>query len=180
MTSSHNRVVGCRITGCQRAGIKLLAADHITIRDCVIWGNNEHGIIIDKASTVAGQANKPSQHNTVTGCHIYENGTYGIYIRSSHYNKLQGLTIRNNGWDSTSSDGVRVTTGDSQAANGNVILGCVITDDQLSKTQAFGIRLLPSSGAVDRTVIGDNQLRGNKSGALLNGGSNTVASNNAQ
>jgi parallel beta-helix repeat protein len=178
--ASNNRVVGCYVTGCQYSGIKLLAADHNVISDCFVWGNTDHGILIDKASSVADQANKPSDYNTVTDSMVFENGEHGVFLRSSNYNKLSNLTIQNNADQVSSRDGIRITTSDSTPSVGNIITGCVATDDQGTKTQTYGVRLLVGSGAIDYTVIGDNYLRGNLTGTLSDGGTNTQTSNNAQ
>jgi parallel beta-helix repeat protein len=171
---------GCYITGCPRSGIKFLAVDHTVIKDCRIGGNAEQRIIIDKTSAVAGQANKSSEYNTVTDCQIYENGAYGIHLRFSNFNKSNNITLRSSSRLTSSVDGLLITTGDAKSATGNVVTGCVCTDDQPGKTQSYGIRITQNSRSVVDAVVGDNQLRENKTGSLSYGGASTKISNNAQ
>jgi parallel beta-helix repeat protein len=176
-----NRIVGCRITGCGSHGIKILRAHHTVVDGCVVWGNGGKGIIIEKSQNDADQPNAPSEYNVVTNCQVFENDEHGIYIRSSHYNQITDNTVQNNGQASGSWDGIRVIADDGIDAIGNIIRGNVSTDDQPSDTQQYGVKLtVATTGAVDYTVISDNYLQGNASGAISDGGTNTLPSNNAQ
>ena len=70
---------------------------------------------------------------------------------------------RNNGTSGAGYSGIQISDDGVQPSHYNMIITSHLLDDQASKTQEFGIKVV---GAADYIVIVGNNLQGNKYGPL--------------
>jgi hypothetical protein len=69
-------------------------------------------------------------------------------------------------------DGIRINSQDSITCNDNRVESNVATDNQATKTQAYGLNI--NSALCNRTFVGTNNFAGNKTGAIRDQGTNTI------
>jgi parallel beta-helix repeat protein len=167
-----NSVIDCVIDGIPDDGIELLASNNNTISGCIITDVGGHGIQVNKASATAPQPNKQSNDNLITGNTINDSGRDGININSSDRNTITNNVVLNSADNVSNRDGVRIDSFNDVSCNDNEIEGNTITDDQPVKTQRYGINI--TSANCNATVIGVNDLAGNKVGEINDGGTNTI------
>lgn len=180
-----NVVRDCIITGTQGTsaghGIELIACEDTLLAGNYIFDTGGDGIKIGKASSGAGRPNAKCIDTIVTDNRINQAGANGIRILSCDRTNISGSNIITNSSDDTASkDGIRIETTNSITADKNIIVGAICIDDQGTKTQRYGINIGPASAseANDNLVVG-NQLRDNLTGGFNDGGTSTVAGNNA-
>jgi len=170
-TADNNTIKDCVITGVPSDGIELLAASSNHVEGCVITNTGGHGIQVTKASSSAGQPHKPSTDNVVVGNTVDNAGQDGVNVTSGHRNQITANMITNSSDDTSSRDGIRVSAADSKPCDDNVISNDTATDNQAVKTQRYGLAI--TSSLCHRTVVVDNNFAGNKTGAILDQGTDT-------
>lgn len=171
--AEHNTVRECVITGVPGKGIELLASSNNLIDGCTITDVGDHGIQVNKSSTSAAQPNKQSSDNTITGNTIIRAGENGIFVNSGDRNVITGNTILNSSQLVSSRDGIRIDSADSVSCNDNGVDGNLATDDQATKTQAWGLNI--ASPLCNRTVVGaTNIFAGNLVGEINDQGTDTI------
>jgi hypothetical protein len=183
--STKNVVRDCVTTGCASDGIELLAADDNEVVNCRSYGNTGHGLQITKASSGADSANRKSTGNRVIGGAYTDNGADGINVASSDRNTVIGALCRDNARVTASKDGIRVETANSQTADYNVFANCICTDGKGAGAgglrQRYGINISPASATdANKNVVTGCQLLGNLTGALNDGGTDTVDASNVK
>jgi parallel beta-helix repeat protein len=174
-TADYNTVRDCVITGVPGQGIELLASSHNLVEGCVITNAGRHGIEVGKASTIADQANKQSNDNTIRNNTVDRSGENGIYVNSGSRNTIVGNRVTNSAQAVASRDGIRISASDGIVCDDNVVDGNTATDTQSTKTQAWGLRI--ASAECHRTVVGGtNVFSGNAAGPVLDQGTGTIFS----
>lgn len=168
----RNTVRNCIVVGIPSDGIELLASTENTIQGCSILDVGGHGIQITKSSSSASQPNKPSVDNLVSGNYIENSGYDGINIISSDRNRVIGNTILNSSDGTGGRDGIRIESNSGVACNDNLIDQNVATDNQATKTQTYGLNI--RSSECHRTVVGSNDISGNRVGEINDQGTDTV------
>lgn len=172
-TADGNQVHDCVITGVIRGdGIELLASRNNLIEGCTITNVGGHGIQVNKSSLSADQPNKKSNDNVVTGNVITDAGQDGVDVISGDRNQLLGNTILNSSNITSGRDGIRITSGDSQTCDDNVVDGNIAGDNQAVKTQRYGLNI--ASSLCKRTVVTANDFSGNLIGPIRDVGTGTV------
>jgi len=171
-TANNNTISGCEINGIPGDGIELLASSNNAISDCTITNVGGHGIQINKSSTSAVQPNKQSNNNTISNVTIDQAGQDGININSGDGNVITAATITNSADDTASKDGIRIFSSNAIACNANEIHGSLVTDNQTTKTQRYGLNI--SSSICSNNIIGlGNDFSGNKTADINDIGTNT-------
>jgi parallel beta-helix repeat protein len=152
--ANRNVVRDCVVLGVPRHGIELLASNNNRIEGCTISSVVEDGILINMATSNAGQPNKHSNDNVLVGNTIEAAGEEGIEIFSSDRNTVEGNTIKNPG-----RDGVRLTapnqvTGlEPYSCDDNRVRNTTVTDNQRTRVQ-YGLNI--QKPLCKRTVVGPN------------------------
>jgi len=171
--SLGNTVRNCVITGVPGDGIELLASSENTITGCTITNVAFHGIQINKASPIADQPNKKSSDNVITGNVIDQAGQDGINVASGDRNQITNNMITNSSDDTSGRDGIRITSSNSITCNDNVVSGNTATDNQIPKTQKYGLNI--ASSLCNRTVVGSgNNFNGNLVANIHDLGTGTI------
>lgn len=170
-TANGNTVADCFIDGIPGDGIELLGSSNNVISGCTITDVGGHGIQINKSSSRASQPNKKSNNNLVSGNTVDDSGRDGININSSDDNRIIDNLVINNSDDVTNRDGIRLDSNSGVTCDDNEISGNTATDNQPIKTQRYGINI--SSANCNRTVVGANDLAGNKTGQTNDNGTDT-------
>ncbi len=170
-SSGNNTITDCVITGIPGDGIELLAAHDNTISGCLITDVGGHGIQLNKSSTTAPQPNKKSNGNLITGNTIDNSGQDGININSSDGNRITNNIVTNSSDDVPNKDGIRLSSNNGITCDDNEIEDNTSTDNQVVKTQRYGINI--SSSLCNRTVLGANSLAGNLTGEINDLGTDT-------
>jgi parallel beta-helix repeat protein len=172
-TSQGNTVRNCDISGTNNDGIQFLASSNNRVEGCFIHDTVRDGIEATKSENdPAVQPNKKSSDNVITGNTIVNAGENGIRIHSSDRNLITGNHITNSSDDIPNLDGIRITSGpDSITCDDNRVEGNTATDNQGTKTQAYGLNI--NSSLCNRTFVGTNNFAGNKTGAIRDVGTNT-------
>jgi len=154
-------------------GIELLASSQNTITGCTITNVAFHGIQINKASPIADQPNKKSSDNVITGNVIDQAGQDGINVASGDRNQITNNMITNSSDDTSGRDGIRITSSNSITCNDNVVSGNTATDNQIPKTQKYGLNI--ASSLCNRTVVGSgNNFNGNLVANIHDLGTGTI------
>ena len=166
-----NTVLDCVIDGIPGDGIELLASSNNTISGCTITDVGGHGIQINKASPTASQANKKSNDNVISGNTIDDSGLDGIDINSSDRNQLLNNQVLNSSDNVSNRDGIRIFSSAGVSCDDNEVHDNTVTDNQVVKTQRYGVNI--SSSECNGTIVGENDLTGNKTGELNDLGTNT-------
>lgn len=189
-------IVGARASGCQGAGIAIQSSvtnpqvqfsRNGIVSHCLCTGNND-GIIVDDYSryvtTIANQCNdnlndgidiNDARYCKSMGDTCVRNGQQGILLWGAQNCHVHRATCLNNHQSGAnpSASGIyvqtNVTTGGVPA--NNKITHSVCGDDQPTKTQVFGIRLVNGTGH----VLEDNDVSGN-----ITAGINDATGNAAQ
>jgi len=177
-------------------GIVVHSSTTYHTRDCAVTGNTVRNV------PGAGiQASGYSQATVISGNSVQAAGTHGIYVTSAN---TTGVTVTGNTVSECTSSGImlldttdfvvegNICRNNGQGANSNTYHGITLWqstdsvnkgrvagnrcyDDQVSKTQQYGIRTLNTIGA--SVSIGPNILDGNgTSGMLFSFGGATAAS----
>lgn len=170
-SANGNVVTDCVIDGIPGDGIELLSSSNNTISGCTITDVGGHGIQVNKASGTAPQPNKKSNDNTITGNTIDDSGLDGVNINSSDRNRLINNTIVNNSDNVSNRDGIRIFSSGGITCDDNEAHGNTVTDNQAVKTQRYGVNI--SSANCNSTIVGVNDLTGNKTGELNDLGTDT-------
>jgi parallel beta-helix repeat protein len=170
-TSQGNTVRDCIISGTNNDGIQLLASSSNRVEGCFIHDTVEDGIETRKSQSNAPQPHKKSNDNVIIGNTIDNAGQNGIRIHSSDRNLISGNYITNSSDDTVSQDGIRIISGDSITCDDNRVEGNTATDNQATKTQAYGLNI--ASSLCNRTFVGTNNFTGNKTGTIRDVGTNT-------
>jgi parallel beta-helix repeat protein len=171
-SADGNEVHDCVVTGTVGDGIELLASSSNMIEGCVITNVGGHGIQVNKSSLSASQPNKKSSDNVITGNVVTNAGQDGINVISGDRNQLVANTIMNSSDDSPSRDGIRITSGDSQTCDDNVVEGNRAGDDQAVMTQRYGLHI--SSSLCNRTVVNGNDFTSNLTAPIRDVGTGTI------
>ncbi|MFL5841191.1 MAG: right-handed parallel beta-helix repeat-containing protein, partial [Thermoleophilaceae bacterium] len=170
-TADGNTIRDCVIAGVPSHGIEFLASRSNTVEGCTITNVAGNGIQITKASTTAGQANKKSSDNRLSGNSIDNSGKDGINVTSSDRNEITGNTVLNSSDDTASRDGIRITSSDSVSCDDNVVSGNTSGDNQAVHTQKYGLNI--ASSLCHTTVVGVNAFFGNLTGPIRDLGTGT-------
>jgi parallel beta-helix repeat protein len=171
-TSVGNIVRNCEISGTNNDGIQFLASSNNRVEGCFIHDTVEDGIEVRKSQNdPLIQANKKSNDNVIIGNTIDNAGQNGIRIHSSDRNLISGNYITNSSDNFANFDGIRIASGDSITCDDNRVEGNTATDNQATKTQAYGLNI--DSSLCNRTFVGTNNFAGNKTGAIRDVGTNT-------
>jgi len=184
--SNNNTVMGNTIESNSGIGIYLYSgSNNNTVMGNTIKSNSSDGIFCNGANnnTITGNTSESnggsgiqlysSSNNSVTGNTIKSNGSYGIMIASSNNNVVVGNVVMNNSKSVAGAyDGIYISTSDY-----NVITSNRCTDDQLVKTQGYGINIF--NGTCDFNLVDGNVLVGNLIGSRndASGGDTTWGTN---
>jgi parallel beta-helix repeat protein len=171
--SQGNTVRNCDISGTNNDGIQFLASSNNRVESCFIHDTVKDGIEATKSQSLPDsfQANKKSNDNIIIGNTIDNAGENGIRIHSSDRNLITGNHITNSSDDGSNFDGIHITSTDSITCDDNRVEGNTATDNQATKTQAYGLNI--NSSLCNRTFVGTNNFTGNKTGAIRDLGTNT-------
>ncbi|HEX6759723.1 MAG TPA: DNRLRE domain-containing protein, partial [Propionibacteriaceae bacterium] len=154
-TAEGNTVRNCRITGIPGAGVEFLASSRNTVTGCNIRKVGAVGVYAHQSSGTAAQPYKKSSDNIISGNTIEDAGRDGVYISNGDRNQVINNTITNSS-DSDlvkNRDGIRISSVVSGlTCDDNSVSGNTATDNQTTKTQAYGLNI--ASGLCNRTVVG--------------------------
>lgn len=106
------------------------------------------------------------------GNHVENAGRHGIQLNSGERNVISGNTVLNSADDVPGTDGIRLDTSSGIACNDNVVEFNTATDDQVVKTQCYGLNI--ASPDCQRTVVRDNDFIGNLVGAVNDTATDTI------
>ena len=154
------------------SGIEIQASNN-SLSGVISANNAQGGIYLTYASgnyiqgtahqnTLSGVALNNSRGNTLQVWAI-ANGTHGIDLYNSSLNLVVNSVSRNNGFSGVGFNGIQISDDGLQPSHYNMIITSYLLDDQASKTQEFGIKVV---GAADYLVIVSNNFQGNKYGPL--------------
>jgi parallel beta-helix repeat protein len=174
LAARNNVIRDCVVGAVPADGIQLLAAANNRVERCTITGAGRHGISIIKASAQAGQANKQSVENVVSGNLIQSAGDDGISLISGNQNQLLANIVQNSSTLTQSSDGIKLSAADSTPCNDNIVTGNEASDTRTAKLQRYGLNI--SSALCARTIVGANVFSGNRVGPIQNFGTDTIFS----
>ena len=174
VSAESNTVRNCQISGIPGAGVEFLASSRNTVTGCDITKVGGPGIYAHQSSATAPQPNKKSSANNITGNTIKDAGRDGVYISNGDRNQIVNNTITNSSDVVSSRDGIRISSVVSGlACDDNIVSDNTATDNQTSKTQAYGLNI--ASALCSRTVVGPgNNFAGNRVGAIRDIGTGTV------
>jgi parallel beta-helix repeat protein len=170
-SAERNTIRNCVITRIPSDGIELLAASRNRVETCTIRDVGGHGIQLTKSSSTAGQPNKPSNDNVVTGNTVDNSGQDGINLNASSRSQVLGNTVRNSSDDVSNKDGIRIGTAESVACDDNLVSSNTSSDNQQVHTQRYGLYI--SSSLCNRTVVSGNMFSGNVVASIRDVGTNT-------
>jgi uncharacterized repeat protein (TIGR01451 family) len=170
-TADGNTVRDCVIAGVPSHGIQFLASRSNRVEGCTITDVAGYGIQVTKSSTSADQPNKKSNENVLAGNLIDNAGQDGIAVGSSDGNDVLLNTVLNSSDDVSGRSGIRVYSSDSVECNDNLVSSNTATDNQATKTQAYGLRIASSS--CHRTVVSGNDFSGNLTAPIRDDGTDT-------
>ncbi len=171
-TADRNVVRDCIITGANRDGIQLLASNDNLIENCHIFDVGGDGIRVHKAESTAAQPNKPSNDNIIRNNLVENAGTQGIRVHAGNRNVISNNTVLNSSNAAVNQDGIRIESSNALSCDDNVVQLNTATDDQVIKTQAYGLRIYNSE--CNRTVVSDNDFSGNLLGEIRDDGTDTI------
>jgi parallel beta-helix repeat protein len=171
-SAERNVVRDSIITGIYTDGIELLASSDNQILNNQIYNVGGHGIQLTKSSTSAPQANKQSSGNTISGNIVDNSGMDGIDLNSGNSNTISGNLVTNSSDKVSSRDGIRILSSDGISCSLNLVSGNTATDNQVTKTQSYGLNIT-SSNCVGNVVTG-NTFAGNKNGEIRDLGTGTL------
>ncbi len=136
-------------------------------------GSHElYGISI-RNRALKGRETEKSQDIDITDVFVDSNALSGLMIQSSErINVIRG-TFKNNG-QKESGDGITITDDHDNLSKNNSIEHTICYDDQINKTQNYGIQEI--SG--DNNTIIDNDVRNNIMKKIKIVGPNTIEKNN--
>jgi parallel beta-helix repeat protein len=170
-TADNNVIRNCIVDGVPGDGIELLAASKNQIQSCTVTNVGGIGIQAVKASPTAAQPNKKAVENVISGNRVDQAGLDGINVSSGDRNQVRDNTVLNSSDDLSGRDGIRITSLDGITCDDNVVSGNTATDNQATKTQRYGLRIV--STACHRTLVSGNAFAGNLTGEILDGGTDT-------
>jgi parallel beta-helix repeat protein len=170
-TSQGNTVLDCDISGTNNDGIQFLASSNNRVEGCFIHDTVKDGIEATKSQSNAPQPHKKSNDNVIIGNIIDNAGQNGVRIHSSDRNQITGNQITNSSDDTANQDGIRIICDESITGDDNRVEGNTATDNQATKTQAYGLNI--ANSICNRTFVGTNNFTGNKTGAISDVGTNT-------
>jgi parallel beta-helix repeat protein len=170
-SSQGNTVLDCNISGTNNDGIQFLASNNNRVEGCFIHDTVKDGIEATKSQSNAPQPHKKSNDNVIIGNIIDNAGQNGIRIHSSDRNQITGNQITNSSDDTANQDGIRIICDESITGDDNRVEGNTATDNQATKTQAYGLNI--ANSICNRTFVGTNHFAGNKTGTIRDVGTNT-------
>jgi parallel beta-helix repeat protein len=170
-TSQGNTVLDCEIYGTNNDGIQFLASTNNRVEGCYIHDTVKDGIEATKSQSNAPQPHKKSNDNVIVGNIIDNAGQNGVRIHSSDRNQITGNQITNSADDTANQDGIRIICDESITGDDNRVEGNSATDNQATKTQAYGLNI--NNSICNRTFVGTNNFAGNKTGTIRDLGTNT-------
>jgi parallel beta-helix repeat protein len=170
-TAERNTIRSCEVTGVPSDGIELLAASNNRIEGCTVTDVAGHGIQLTQSATTAGQPNKPSNDNVVTGNWVDNSGRDGINVNAGNRNQLLANSVFNSSDDVSNRDGIRIETVDPRPCDDNVVSNNTSSDNQAVPTQRYGLNI--SSGLCHQTVVSGNAFSGNRLLPIKDLGTNT-------
>lgn len=160
-------VSGFVVTGHGQAGVEVQAVSGETLRSIRIASGVIRGCCTNPAyslgnggleagSGAAGFYGGSIRGLVVSDVDVYGtlNGKAGIFTYESRYMRIHGGTLKNN-----TGPGLSLTTPIS-----SVVSGVLATDDQVAKTQTYGLSL---AGSAADCLIHGNNFRGNLTGATI-------------
>lgn len=174
-TSTGNIVRDCDISGTNNDGVQFLASTDNRVEGCYIHDVVGDGIEATKSQSNAGQPNKKANDNTIINNVIDDAGENGIRINSSDRNIIIGNQVTNSSDDRSGSDGIRLLSMDSINCDDNRVESNTATDNQATKSQAYGLNIY--SSLCRRTFVAGNVFTGNKTGEIRDLGTGTIYSN---
>jgi hypothetical protein len=165
--AEYNVVRDCVVIGLPwdwSDGIEFLASSFNLVEGCTISHMGQHGIQITKSSSNGDPAlvtlNKKSDWNVVLENVIDESGASGVNINSSDRNTIDGNIITNSSDETINGDGIKLTSTDAITCDDNVVKNNTATDNQVAKTQNWGLHI--TSPNCHRTVVeANNNFSGN-------------------
>lgn len=154
------------------SGIEI-EANNNTLANIISTSNAHSGVYMTQASrnhiqglainnTLSGFALNTSNGNTLKVWAV-ENGQHGIDLYNSSSNSISESVFRSNGRQSAGFAGIHISSNGDKPSNYNMIVLSYALDNQVQKTQEFGIKI---DGSADYTLIMGNDLRHNKFGPL--------------
>lgn len=165
----------------QENGVELHYVTTISIAAVVSRENTWSGLAVNNCYDITGAALNLSDNNTeglsivgtlgftFTGVIAHRNNWDGVAVRNSSGNgTLIGVRANNNGQGGGTRCGVLVS-----GASGVLVLGARCSDDQVTKTQTYGVRFYSTTGGGIRDAAGtgnitrDIQLDGGAAGYFL-------------
>jgi parallel beta-helix repeat protein len=168
-TAESNTIRNCHITDIPGAGVEFLASSRNTVTGCEIRKVGGVGIYAHQSSGTAAQPYKKSSDNIISANTIDDAGQHGVYISNGDRNQVVNNRITN-----SYRDGIRITSVVSDlTCDDNKISGNTATDDQTTKTQAYGLNI--ASASCNQTVVGrGNNFVGNRVAEIRDIGTGTV------
>jgi purine nucleosidase len=148
--------LGNIVEQCQFWGIYVEGGRHITVLGNTCRRNGRDGIVV----APEGVKTCPGASITIAANQVYENGLHGIFVANPEASAIAvfGNQVWNNGVGGAAHSGIAVKTRDVE------VQGNICRDDQLKKTQQYGVALL--AGAAHCRIL-NNTATGNKLGGLL-------------
>jgi parallel beta-helix repeat protein len=168
-TAESNTIRNCHITEIPGAGVEFLASSRNTVTGCEIRKVGGVGIYAHQSSGTAAQPYKKSSDNIISANTIDDAGQHGVYISNGDRNQVVNNRITN-----SYRDGIRITSVVSDlTCDDNKISGNTATDNQTTKTQAYGLNI--ASASCKQTVVGPgNNFAGNRVAEIRDIGTGTV------
>jgi parallel beta-helix repeat protein len=195
--STDSTVVGCTCEGSDDVGIDLEMCDRVTVSGCTVRSNTNYGIALlqgcsfctvtgcvsrgntgrgIQVSAYTGDTTARAVGNAVVGNVAEGNGGAGIILLGATYTTVSGNLCMNNGTTVASQGGIHLTNVGAVYSTNNVVQGNVCTDNQGSKTQAYGIICVNASDTLNTIV--DNEVGGNLTSPISESGVTNVRRSN--
>jgi hypothetical protein len=171
-TNPNDHVNGAQIVGCyaynnNTDGIDCYHTEGVTVNGCRSERNGLNGFTMDSTS----------HYGQIIGCISKENAHNGIHLFLSGNVRVEGCLVQSNSYGAAGSyHGIHIesTVGDPSQGYNCLIEGNRILDSQGTKTQEYGIKMTYT----DYARIFNNDLDGNRTGAISPVGSNNVIKDN--
>jgi len=146
---SKNRITLCGVHGISASASLDSNADQFVIGRNYVWLNTAHGIVI-----LCEYGNQVAKAFSINGNMVAQNGTHGIYLRSTNGGEVCGFAISGNVCTQNSYDGIHLG---ANVMKGAVSSNICIANDVGSNTGA-GIRL---DGEDDDSKVSSVAVTGN-------------------
>jgi len=188
--SEHNGESGIRILNCDNneiegshafsntyCGIEVITSTGLKIISCVCHSNTAWGILLENSddcsitasscddNTSSGIYLTSSDRVTLESAHCDNNGANGFHMKQSDHCSVTGGQFNNN-----TADGIHIAGNDTENADYNIVTGVVSTGNGGSGIEISEV----GAGQANKNLIMANQLLGNTTAALTDGGTGTV------